>query len=89
MGARRRLWRPFEAQGVKARVLGEVEPKLEGLHQSILRVCGRIVNFSYVFLLYVVGEEDPIGFSWILYWYLPHIADIVAGGCQCCPILCL
>ena len=39
-----------------------------------------------MFLLYVVGEEDPIGFSWLLCWYLLHIADIVAGGFRCCPI---
>ena len=41
-----------------------------------------------MFLLYVVGEEDPIGFSWLLYWYLPHVVDIVAEGFRCCPILC-
>ena len=41
-----------------------------------------------MFLLYVVGEEDPIGFSWLLYWYLPHVADIVAGGFRFCFILC-
>ena len=34
------------------------------------------VGIFYVFLFFVVEEEDPIGFS----WYLPHIADIVAGG---------
>ena len=32
------------------------------------------------FLLFVVEEEDPIGFSWLLCWYFPRIADIVAGG---------
>ena len=40
-----------------------------------------------MFLLYVVGKEDPIGFSWLLCWYLLHVADIFAGGFQCCLIL--
>ena len=40
-----------------------------------------------MFLLYVVGNEDPVGFSWLGCWYLPHVADIVAEGFQCCPIL--
>ena len=39
-----------------------------------------------MFLLFVVCEQDPIGFSWLLYWYLPYIADIVARGFQCCPV---
>ena len=39
-----------------------------------------------MFLLYVVGEEDPIGFSWLLCWILPHVVDIVAGGFRCCPV---
>ena len=40
-------------------------------------------------LLYLVEEEDPIGFSWLLYWYLPCVTDIVVGGFSCCPILYL
>ena len=40
-------------------------------------------------LLFVVGEEDLIELSWLLCWYLPRVADIVAGGFRCCPILCL
>lgn len=42
-----------------------------------------------MFLLFVVGEEDPVWISWILLRYLPHVAGIVAGGFQFCPILCL
>ena len=42
-----------------------------------------------MFLLFVVGEEDLIGFSWLLCWYLLYIADIVARGFWYCPILCL
>ena len=49
----------------------------------------KLVRIFYVFLLYIVGEEDPIGFSWLLYWYLPHIAGIVAERFWCCLILCL
>lgn len=61
-----------------------------GSFTYLLRVCERdFAGVSYVFLLIVVGEEDPIGFSWLLFWYLPHAADIVAGGCRYCPILCL
>ena len=48
----------------------------------------KLVGFSYVFLLYVVGEEDLIGFFWLLCWYLLHVADIVVEGFQCCSILC-
>ena len=40
-------------------------------------------------MLFVVGKEDVIGFSWLLCWYLPHIMDIVAESFRCCPILCL
>ena len=47
------------------------------------------IGIFNVFLLFVVGEEDPIGFSWLLYWYLLRITDIVAGGFQCCFVLCL
>ena len=42
-----------------------------------------------MFLLFVVEKEDSIGFSWLLYWYLPRIADIVAEGFWYCPVLCL
>ena len=38
------------------------------------------VSVFCVFLLFVVGEEDHVEFSWLLCWYLPRIADIVAGG---------
>ena len=41
-----------------------------------------------MFLLYVVGEENPIGFFWLLCWYFLHVVDIVAEGFRCCPILC-
>ena len=47
------------------------------------------IAISYVFLLFVVGEKDLIGFSWLLYWYFPHITDIVVEGFWCCLILCL
>ena len=47
------------------------------------------VGISYVLLLFIVGEEDPIGFSYLLCWYLSHIVDIVAGGFWCCHVLCL
>ena len=49
---------------------------------------GKLVGISYMFLLYVVGKEDPIGFSWLLCWYLLHVADIVVGGFRYCLILC-
>jgi hypothetical protein len=59
-----------------------------GSFTHLLRACERdFVGVPYMFLLIVVGEEDPIGFSWLLFWYLPHVVDIVAGGCRCCPIL--
>ena len=48
---------------------------------------GKSIRISDVFLLYVVGEEEPIGFFWLLYWYLPHVANIIAEGFWCCPIL--
>ena len=38
------------------------------------------ISISYMFLVFVVEEEDSIGFSWLLCWYLPCIVDIVAGG---------
>ena len=41
---------------------------------------GKFVGDSYVFLLFVVGKEDSIGFSWLLCWYLPRVANIVVGG---------
>ena len=47
------------------------------------------VGVSYVFLFFVVREDDPIGFFWLLYWYLLHIVNIVVGGFQCCLILYL
>ena len=39
----------------------------------------KLVGIFYVFLLYIVEEKDPIGFSWLLCWYLPHVVDIVFG----------
>ena len=34
---------------------------------NLLRVCERdFVDISYVFLCIVIGEEDPIGFFWLL-----------------------
>ena len=57
---------------------------------NLLRVCERdFTDVCYVFLFIVVGDEDPIGFSWFLCWYLSHIAGIVAINYQCCPILYL
>ena len=47
------------------------------------------VEISYVFLLFGVEDDDPIGLFLLLYWYLPCIADIVAGDFRCCLILCL
>ena len=30
-----------------------------------------------MFLLYVVEEEDTIGFSWLLCWYLPMLRTLL------------
>ena len=56
--------------------------------KPFVRLWRKLVGISYVFLLYIVEKVDPIGFSWLLCWYLPHVADIVVGGFRCCPILC-
>ena len=57
---------------------------------NLLRICEKgFASVSYVFLLIIVGKEDPIGFFWLLHWYLPYIVGIVVESCQCCPILYL
>ena len=66
-----------------------MKPKLESYTISFVSLWGEFVKISYVFLLFVVGEEDPIGFSWLLCWYILHIANIVAEGFQCCSVLFL
>ena len=44
-------------------ILERVKSRL-GSFINLLRVCERdFVGVSYIFLLIVVGEEDPIGFS--------------------------
>ena len=57
---------------------------------NLLKIYKRdFVGVSYIFLLIIVGEVDPIGFFWFLCWYLIHVIGIVAGSCWCCPILYL
>ena len=76
----------FKDLGLKLE-FGKGEAKAGELHQAFCEFVGEIGWDLLSILLYVVGEEDPIGFSWLLCWYLPHVADIVAGGFWCCPIL--
>ena len=66
-----------------------VKPRLESYTKSFVSLWGKFVGVSSAFLLFVVGEKDPIGFSWLLCWYLPRVADIVVEGFSYCPILCL
>ena len=56
--------------------------RFESYINPFVSLWGKLVGISYMFLLYVVEEKDPIGFSWLLCWYLPHVADNVAGGFQ-------
>ena len=38
---------------------------------------GKLVRISYVFLLYVVGEEDPIRFSWLCVDTFPMLRTLL------------
>ena len=66
-----------------------MKPRLGSYPKPFVSLWGKFFGISYVFFLFVVEKDDPIGFSWLLCWYLPRVADIVAGRFQCCPILCL
>ena len=43
-----------------------MKPRLGSYTKSFMSLWRKFVGVSYVFLLFVVGEEDPIGFSWLL-----------------------
>ena len=75
----KRPWRPFKDLELKLE-FWKGEAKAWELHQILCEFVGKLVEITYVFLLYVIGEEDPIGFSWLLCWYLSRIADIITGG---------
>ena len=66
-----------------------MKPRLGNYTKSFMSLWDKFVGISYMFFLYVVGKEDPIEFFCLLCWYLPHVADIIAGGFRCCLILCL
>ena len=71
----------------------EIREKMKARLRSftnLLRVCKRgFIGISYMFLLIVVGKDDPIEFSWFLYWYLLHVVGVVARSCRYCLISCL
>ena len=83
----KRPWCLFKDLGLKLE-FGKGELRLGSYTKPFVNLWRKLIEISYVFLLYVVGKEDPIEFSWLLCWYLLHVTDIVAGGFQCCPILC-
>ena len=75
--------------GIENKVRKRVKARL-GSFTNLMRGCERgFEGISYIFLLIVVGKEDPIGFFWLLYWYLLHVTGIIFGSYRCCSILCL
>ena len=44
--------------------------RLESYIKFFMSLWQEFVGIVNVFLLFVVGEKDPIGFSWLLCWYL-------------------
>ena len=86
--ALKRPWRSFKDLRLKLE-FKRAKLGLGSYIKPFVSLWGKLVGISYVFLLNVVGNEDPIGFSWFFCWYLSHVADIVARGFRCCSILCL
>ena len=84
----KQLWHLFKDQELKLE-FRKGKAKAWKLHKTLCEFVGKFIRVSYAFLLFVVGEEDPIGLFWLLYWCLPCVADIVTGGFRYCPILCL
>ena len=66
-----------------------MKPKLGSYTKSFMSLWEEFVKISCLFLLFVIEEDNFIGFFWLLCWYLSRIAEIVAEGFWCCPVLCL
>ena len=58
---------PIQRPEVEVRIRKKVKPRFGNYTKPFVSLWKEFVGISYVFVLFVIGEEVPIGFSWLLY----------------------